>query len=210
MDNRGSEPPYKVENGCLERKRSFRNNGDGSVTAVSSDDSDSQDVTEVLGQRMCSNDIIQRPSSSRECCDTCKDMTGTADGLRGLLDACGYKHLNWYELQETASRGCALCRNIKEVLENNDYAYDEDEVIVPGEIRITGSFTQLADIKGGDAVGHPLEGKLIKNISVHIPVNWPCGQPDNPQREAWHVVTFDGEPALRLAGVMVAKTTRDS
>ncbi len=207
MDNQGPEPPHEVGNGRHERKRSFRNDGDSSATAVSSDDSDSQDVIGVPEQRMHSKDIIRRPSSSRECCDTCNDMTSTTDGLRGLLDPCGYKHLNWYELQETASRGCALCQDIKEVLENNDRAYDEDEVIVPGEIRITGSFTELADIKGDGALGHPLEGKLIKNIWVHIPVDWPY---DSPQSETWHVVTFDGEPALRLAGVMVAKTTRDS
>ncbi|KAG7287035.1 hypothetical protein NEMBOFW57_006535 [Staphylotrichum longicolle] len=115
---------------------------------------------------MCSKDIIRRPYSSRECCDTCKDMTGTADGLRGLLDPCGYKHLN--------------C---------NDCGYDEDEVIVPGEIRITGSFTQLANIKGGDI----LEGKLIKNIWVHLPEDWPYGRPDDQQREAWNVVTFDDD-----------------
>lgn len=90
-----------------------------------SDDSDGESLF-IGGQgrsrRMRRNDIRwpEFPSQSSRCCETCNAMTGTRAGLRDLCSPRGYKHLNWYDLQESASRGCALCGSIWDNTEGSD------------------------------------------------------------------------------------------
>lgn len=161
-------------------------------------------------------DIVWPDSLIRgtKCCVTCNAMTGTADGLYGLLHPRGYKHLSWYELQETASQGCALCHSIWEVTEHADWDYNEENGwVVRDEIRVTGSFTQLmGDAKnlieaqeGHLLKGHPLEGRLLDEIEVHIPLDRRLARLRYEEGEIWHLVTFDGKPCLVLHPTWILK-----
>jgi hypothetical protein len=51
-------------------------------------------------------------------------MTGTPEGLGALLGDDGYKHFNWYEIQETAALGCAFSTATWDVTEHKDWGYD--------------------------------------------------------------------------------------
>ncbi|KAH6853137.1 heterokaryon incompatibility protein-domain-containing protein [Chaetomium sp. MPI-CAGE-AT-0009] len=121
-------------------------------------------------------------------------MTGTAEGLRELLEPRGYKHLSWYDIQETAARGCPLCRVVWDVTENADWDHDEDGRVVLDEIRVTGTFSEPDDAKGGGGVGHPLEGLLLEDIAFHIPMR----TPPYGEGEVFYLAAFDGDPAARI------------
>jgi hypothetical protein len=98
-------------------------------------------------------DIIwpEFPSTSPQCCAKCEIMTGTQEGLAALLGDGGYKHFNWYGIQETAALGCALCTAIWDVTEHEDWDYEEDGSITRDEIRIFANVTHLSS---------PSEGRL--------------------------------------------------
>lgn len=176
-----------------------------SAISARSDDSDWQDLRVGLRRRMRRKDIIwpAYPSQSTQCCDTCNAMTGTAAGLQALVDPRGYGHLNWYDLQEAASMGCALCQAIWDVTEHEDWDYEEDGYVVRDEIRITGNLTELVDIEGGPPPEHPMTGRLFDEIAVHIPQDGGRRSPPYGDGEVWHLVTFDGKPALHSARIIL-------
>ncbi|KAL1859641.1 hypothetical protein Daus18300_009506 [Diaporthe australafricana] len=167
------------------------------ISAIRSDDSDWQNQPTRQSRR---TDIVwpTYPSRSTQCCDTCNAMTGTAAGLRALLNPRGYRHLNWYDLQETASMGCALCQAIWDVTEHDDWDFEEDGLVVLDEIRITGSFSELVDIEGGPPPEHPMTGRFFDEIAVHIPQDGGRHSPPYGEGEVWHLVTFDGDPACSV------------
>lgn len=177
------------------------------ISAISarSDDSDWQNRRVGPRRRMRRKDIVwpAYPSRSTQCCRACNDMTGTAAGLQALLDPRGYGHLNWYDLQETASMGCALCQAIWDVTEHEDWDYEEHGHVVRDEIRITGSFTELIDAEGGAPPEHPMKGRLFDEIAVHIPIDGRCRSPPYGDGEVWHLVAFDGKSAMRSALIVL-------
>ncbi|OQV02946.1 hypothetical protein CLAIMM_08057 [Cladophialophora immunda] len=80
-------------------------------------------------------------TGSPHCCTKCKSMTGTPEGLAALLSDDGYKHFNWYRIQEMAAFGCALCRAIWDVTESQDWDHEEDGSVTQDEIRIFANAT---------------------------------------------------------------------
>lgn len=131
MANQGSATSHETVgcSRCLKRKRSASDDSDvddmgsndsvwidaqGSesdgVESIENADSEDGDGEIVLPERRMRREDLAwwPPPSSTLCCVTCNAMTGTADGLLGLLDERGYKHLSWYDIQERASQGCSL------------------------------------------------------------------------------------------------------
>lgn len=176
-----------------------------SVISARSDDSDWQDHRVEPRRSMRRKDIAwpAYPSRSTQCCDTCNSMTGTAAGLQALLDPRGYRHLNWYDLQETASMGCALCQAIWDVTEHENWEFEEDGCVVQDEIRVTGSFTELIDVEGGPPPEHPMAGRFFDEIAVHIPQDGGRRSPQYGEGEVWHLVTFAGKPPLHSARIIL-------
>lgn len=174
-----------------------------SAISARGDGSDWQDLRVRTRRHMRRKDIVWPAylSRSTQCCDTCKAMTGTAAGLQALLDPRGYRHLNWYDLQETASMGCALCQAIWHVTEHEHWEFEEDGWVVRDEIRIRGRVKELIDIDGGPPPGHLMRGRLLDEIAVHIPQDWGRRSPPYEEVEAWRLVAFDGEPALHSARI---------
>ncbi|KAH7140863.1 heterokaryon incompatibility protein-domain-containing protein [Dactylonectria macrodidyma] len=217
MSDQKPASSQEAGNGGLKRKRSVRNdgaiNGESDIdirgSTINSDDGDWKDYTGGPRRRMRRKDIVwpDCASQSTKCCVTCNAMMGTVEGLYELLHPRGYKHLSWYELQVTASQGCALCQSIWEVTEHADWDYNEENGwVVRDEIRITGSFTQLMEDakslieaqEGHIPKGHPLEGRLLNEIEVHIPLDRRLARPLYEEGEVWHLVAFDANPASRV------------
>lgn len=180
---------------------SARNNMPGSDRLACDESSDDGDGKHLFngGQRreriMRRNDLRWPvfPSSSSLCCGTCNAMTGTRAGLRALRSPRGYKHLNWYDLQESASRECALCGDIWDMAEQSNWDYEADGSVVRDEIRITGNFGEDGSVRAGISRGHPIEGMLLDGIQVLIPAEWESYGEPYEKAEEWHMVTFAGE-----------------
>ena len=96
-------------------------------------------------------------------------MTGTPEGLGALLSDGGYKHFNWYEIQETAAAGCALCRVIWDVTEHEDWHYEDDGSVTRAEIRILATFTRLPSSVEGRPSRHPLNNIHLHSVDVQFP-----------------------------------------
>lgn len=61
--------------------------------------------------------MTEKPSNGQsiqadKCCDTCKRMTGTLEGLQALVSPVGYTHLDFENIKRSGSRGCKLCKMI--------------------------------------------------------------------------------------------------
>jgi hypothetical protein len=95
-------------------------------------------------------------------------MTGTLEGLGALLDS-GYKHYNWYEIQETAALGYALCSAIWDVTEHKDWDYEDDGSVTRNEILVLADVTRLPSPVESRLQRHPLQDIQLHSLEVQIP-----------------------------------------
>ena len=140
---------------------------------------------------------IVRPiftGGSHRCCAKCESMTGTPEGLGALLSDGGYKHFNWYEIQETAAGGCAICRAIWDVTEHEDWDYEDDGSVTRAEIRILASFTRLPSPVEGRLSRHPLNNIHLHSLDVQIPLD---PAPMILEWARFNLVTLEGKLTLR-------------
>ncbi|CZR66340.1 uncharacterized protein PAC_16241 [Phialocephala subalpina] len=166
------------------------------------DDSDKSDVEHVRGPQgeqirpTRRNDIVWPafPSRSPYCCPKCKAMTGTPQGLGALLDG-GYKHYNWYEIQETAALGCALCETIWGVTEHADWDCEDDGSVTRDEILILANGTRLPSPVESRFPGHPLQDIQLHSLEVQIPGDGRRGSPRYQEEEVFYLVTLDSDPS---------------
>lgn len=132
----------------------------------------------------------ESPSTSPQCCAKCEIMTGTPEGLAALLDGDGYKHFNWYEIQETAALGCALCTAIWFITKNEHWNYGEDGQVTRDEIRIFANVTHLSSPSEGRLSRYPLNNIQLHSFDVQFPEN---PVPRILDLARLNLVTFEGE-----------------
>ncbi|KAL9118761.1 MAG: hypothetical protein Q9187_004690 [Circinaria calcarea] len=132
------------------------------------------------------------PGSSPRCCAKCESMTGTPEGLGALLSDGGYKHFNWYEIQETAAAGCALCRVIWDVTEHEDWDYEDDGSVTRAEIRILATLTRLPSPVEGRLSRHPLNNIHLHSLDVQFPMD---PAPRILEWARFNLVTLEADPA---------------
>jgi hypothetical protein len=178
------------------------------------DDTDDSDLESLGGPKGAwawptpRKDIVwpRFPSRSPQCCLKCKAMTGTPEGLSALLSDGGYKHFNWYKIQETAALGCALCTMIWDDAEHKDWDYDDDGSVTRDEIRIFADATCLSSPTDGRLSRYPLKDIQLHSLEVRIP-GMPRSPP-YPEGELYHLVTFESkltswEKILRVVLIIV-------
>lgn len=129
---------------------------------------------------------VDYPKGRFECCDMCKAMTGTPEGLYALLSEGGYEHFNWYEIQKSLST-CALCASIWEATEYEDWE-SGPQGITRKPIRIFA--TQENEPVAGLAAGkeHPLSSIQLRSLIVMIP-----GDNRTVTGEEFYLVTSESE-----------------
>ena len=130
------------------------------------------------------------PSTSPQCCTKCEIMTGTPEGLAALLGDDGYKHFNWYEIQETAALGCALCTAIWYVTNGEDWDYEEDGSVTRDEIRIFANVTHLSSPAEDRVSRYPLNNIQLHSFDMQIPED---PAPRILDFARLNLVTFEGE-----------------
>ncbi|KLU81001.1 hypothetical protein MAPG_00096 [Magnaporthiopsis poae ATCC 64411] len=105
--------------------------------------------------------LRQRPVTA--CCTKCAGMTGTADGLRRLLDPQGFVHSTRHELDESAFAGCPVCRVILDNYVGFYSAQGCDDKII-----LKGAFTNPSGARGfAEHSSHPLEGMVLEGIQAY-------------------------------------------
>lgn len=179
---------------------------DGNDTENSS--LESQKEIEVAWTRPSRREDIvwpEFPSTSPHCCVKCRTMTGTPEGLAALLGDGGYKHFNWYEIQEMAALGCALCTALWDVTENEDWDYEEDGSVTRSEIRIFANVTDLSSPSEGRLSEYPLENIQLHSFDVQFPED---PFPRILDIARLNLVTFEselttGERSLRMMLIVV-------
>ncbi|RFU31821.1 hypothetical protein B7463_g4527, partial [Scytalidium lignicola] len=136
------------------------------------------------------------PNVGLGCCEKCNSMTGTAEGLAALLSDDGYKHLNWYNIQQTAALGCPLCKNIWDATENQDWSYDDGSV-THDEIVILANVTHLPASAETLRSWHPMKDIHLHSLEVYIPSENRPTHPPYPKgdEEVFGLVTYEADPA---------------
>lgn len=215
-DNSDDEPAShskaaqtRQKRGALKQRISWSDDGDDSDDIDNSDNSNLESLRRPKGvwtRPTRRKDIVwpEFPSRSRQCCLKCKAMTGTPEGLVALLGDGGYKHFNWYKIQETAALGCALCTAIWDVTENEDWDCDDDGSVTRDEIRILANVTRLPSPSEGGFSRYPLKDIQLHSLEVQIPVDGRPRSPPYSEGEVFYLVTFEGkltsqETLLRVA-----------
>jgi len=144
-------------------------------------------------------------NTSPRCCAKCRIMTGTQEGLVALLGDGGYKHFNWYEIQETAAFGCVLCAAIWDVTKPENWAYGEDGEdgsVTREKIRIFANVTHLSSTSEGGFSRYPLNNIQLHSLDVQFPEN---PAPRILDFARLNLVTFEGEltPGERSLGMVL-------
>lgn len=109
-----------------------------------------------------SDERFLRQGPVATCCTKCAGMTGTADGLRRLLDPRGYGHSTRHELDESAFAGCPVCRIILD-----SYVGFYSMQSCHDKIIVKGSFTNPSSARGSAEHSHPLEGMVLEGIQAY-------------------------------------------
>jgi len=122
-----------------------------------------------------------------DCCQICKAMTGTLQGIRALLSENGYKHLKWAEIQQTGGMGGDLCSVIWEIIEHEDWYHDDDGLTTDEEIRIYAEADRMPYAKENGLSGHPLQNIQLLSLQVKAPLDG-----GSSEGEILHLVTFEG------------------
>ncbi|KAK0642882.1 heterokaryon incompatibility protein-domain-containing protein [Cercophora newfieldiana] len=128
--------------------------------------------------------LADYPAGRFECCDMCKAMTGTPEGLYALLSESGYEHFNWYEIQNSLSN-CALCASIWEATEYEDWE-SGPQGITREPIRVFAARENepVAGLAAGEE--QPLSGIQLRSLIVMIP-----GDTRTVTGEELHLVTSE-------------------
>ncbi|KAI9150016.1 hypothetical protein HJFPF1_09766 [Paramyrothecium foliicola] len=149
------------------------------------------------------------PGNGQRCCSKCSAMTGTWEGLGALLSKKGYEHHNWYDMQEAAAQGCPLCEHMFEVLEHEDWEFDEADGSVTRKptliwATVNESYaTGRRDEKPGLSL---FDGLQLLGIEVFIPLD--PGLAHHPDRDGqlYHMITHPADPCSHFVpGKMESK-----